>query len=306
MSYFHTTPQGRIINRLTKDTADVDKNLADFSAFYIRSFLQLLSTVVVIGATVPFALPAIVPILLLFYFLYQYFQARRPGQARTRGRPCGSGLRTSLMWPAEGPDGWGPAALRQPCTARGLGRQQKLPQRPPAHMPRPAVSARSTRPCQAAHARCALLGWSLAACADAGRSAGIGAGGQALGQHLALAGVQQHRGGPEWAAHHPRLPRRGAPAAEQCRADGRLRGHEPGQHEPEQVHAAAVLSRPPPAPVLGDRCLHRAHTLASRRGRPHDHAAPGALCLLGCLRFWMTRVLSSGDLPGPERAAGCR
>ena len=74
MAYFHTTPQGRIINRLTKDTADVDKNLADFSAFYIRSFLQLLSTVVVIGATVPFALPAIIPILLLFYFLYQYFQ----------------------------------------------------------------------------------------------------------------------------------------------------------------------------------------------------------------------------------------
>ena len=74
MSYFHTTPSGRIINRLTKDTADVDKNLADFSAFYIRSFLQLLSTIAVIGCTVPFALPAIVPILLLFYFLYQYFQ----------------------------------------------------------------------------------------------------------------------------------------------------------------------------------------------------------------------------------------
>ena len=77
MAYFHTTPMGRIINRLTKDTADVDKNLADFSAFYIRSFLQLLSTIVVIGATVPFALPAIVPILLLFYFLYQYFQVLR-------------------------------------------------------------------------------------------------------------------------------------------------------------------------------------------------------------------------------------
>ena len=78
MSYFHTTPSGRIINRLTKDTADVDKNLADFSAFYIRSFLQLLSTIAVIGFTVPFALPAIVPILLMFYFLYQYFQVCIP------------------------------------------------------------------------------------------------------------------------------------------------------------------------------------------------------------------------------------
>lgn len=74
MSFFHTTPHGRIINRLTKDTADVDKNLADFAGFFIRSCLQLASTVVLIGAVVPFALPALIPILLAFYFMYQYFQ----------------------------------------------------------------------------------------------------------------------------------------------------------------------------------------------------------------------------------------
>lgn len=48
---------------------------ADFSAFYLRSVLQLASTIVLIGVTTPFALPALIPILLLFYFLYQYFQA---------------------------------------------------------------------------------------------------------------------------------------------------------------------------------------------------------------------------------------
>jgi ATP-binding cassette, subfamily C (CFTR/MRP), member 1 len=76
MSFFHTTPLGRVINRLTKDTSDVDRNLVDFASLFLRSLLQLLSTVMLIGAATPFALPAIVPIMLVFYFLYIYFQAR--------------------------------------------------------------------------------------------------------------------------------------------------------------------------------------------------------------------------------------
>lgn len=74
MSFFHTTPLGRIINRLTKDTVDADKNLADFAAFFLRSMLQLISTIVLIGIVVPLALPALLPIMLFFYLLYSYFQ----------------------------------------------------------------------------------------------------------------------------------------------------------------------------------------------------------------------------------------
>lgn len=40
-----------------------------------RSMLQLLSTITMIGVFTPFTLPCMVPILLLFYFLYIYFQA---------------------------------------------------------------------------------------------------------------------------------------------------------------------------------------------------------------------------------------
>lgn len=36
MAFFHTTPSGRIINRLTRGTSDIDKNLADFVAFFLR------------------------------------------------------------------------------------------------------------------------------------------------------------------------------------------------------------------------------------------------------------------------------
>ena len=76
MAFFHTTPLGRIINRLTKDTVDADKNLADFAAFFLRSMLQLISTIVLIGIVVPLALPALLPIMLFFYLLYSYFQVR--------------------------------------------------------------------------------------------------------------------------------------------------------------------------------------------------------------------------------------
>lgn len=44
----------------------------DFATFFLRTLLQLTSTVVLIGALTPFALPPLIPILLLFYFIYLY------------------------------------------------------------------------------------------------------------------------------------------------------------------------------------------------------------------------------------------
>lgn len=75
LSFFHTHPSGRIINRLTKDTNDIDRNLATFASSWFNGILQLLSTAAVVGAVTPFVLPCLVPVLLAFGLLYLYFQA---------------------------------------------------------------------------------------------------------------------------------------------------------------------------------------------------------------------------------------
>ncbi|CAD7704333.1 unnamed protein product, partial [Ostreobium quekettii] len=75
MAFFHTTPVGRIINRLTRDTSDIDNSVADFMSMFLRGFLQLIATVILIGCTVPLTLPFLVLIMLLFYWLYLYFQS---------------------------------------------------------------------------------------------------------------------------------------------------------------------------------------------------------------------------------------
>jgi ATP-binding cassette, subfamily C (CFTR/MRP), member 1 len=74
MAFFHINPSGRIINRLTKDTSDIDRNLAFYAALWFQSTLTLITTAAVVGTVTPFALPFIVPMLLVFGLLYLYFQ----------------------------------------------------------------------------------------------------------------------------------------------------------------------------------------------------------------------------------------
>lgn len=74
MVFFQSTPLGRLINRFTKDIADVDKNLIQYTAMFLRGFFQLFSTFALIAFLTPFALTVITPLLFAFYMLYLYFQ----------------------------------------------------------------------------------------------------------------------------------------------------------------------------------------------------------------------------------------
>ena len=67
----------RIVNRLTRDTADVDRQLPNNLGMALRSFLQLLSIIMLMGWAAPLALPPMVVIMLGFSMLFLYYQVRQ-------------------------------------------------------------------------------------------------------------------------------------------------------------------------------------------------------------------------------------
>ncbi|XP_019224929.1 PREDICTED: ABC transporter C family member 12-like isoform X1 [Nicotiana attenuata] len=74
MVFFHTNPSGRIINRFAKDLGDIDRNVANIANTCLSQLWQLLSTFVLIGVVSTISLWAIMPLLVLFYTAYLYYQ----------------------------------------------------------------------------------------------------------------------------------------------------------------------------------------------------------------------------------------
>lgn len=74
MVFFHTNPLGRIINRFAKDLGDIDRTVAPFVSMFLGQVFQLISTFVLIGIVSTMSLWAIMPLLVLFYGAYLYYQ----------------------------------------------------------------------------------------------------------------------------------------------------------------------------------------------------------------------------------------
>ena len=69
MSFFDTTPSGRIVNRFSSDVAVVDNNLPQTFRMMMAQILNVFGTLFVISYSTPIFLVVILPLGLLYYIV---------------------------------------------------------------------------------------------------------------------------------------------------------------------------------------------------------------------------------------------
>lgn len=73
MSFFDTTPLGRILNRFSKDVDTVDMILSDTVQMWVILFLNMVSSIVVISTSTPIFLATLVPLAILYYIIQHFY-----------------------------------------------------------------------------------------------------------------------------------------------------------------------------------------------------------------------------------------
>ncbi|KAK3576574.1 hypothetical protein CHS0354_011251 [Potamilus streckersoni] len=73
MSFFDTTPSGRILNRFSRDIEFIDNTLTEISQSWLKAFFMLISTLAVISYSTPIFLVTVVPLGILYYLIQRFY-----------------------------------------------------------------------------------------------------------------------------------------------------------------------------------------------------------------------------------------
>lgn len=75
MSFFDTTPIGRILNRFSKDVDIIDAVLPMSIRFWIMMFFNVIAVVVVISYSTPIFLSVVLPLAIVYYLIQKFYVA---------------------------------------------------------------------------------------------------------------------------------------------------------------------------------------------------------------------------------------